>query len=116
MTALEQFQDAIAVAAGRVGPAVVGLGRGWSSGSGVVIAPGRVLTLAHNLRQGEVTVSFADGRTERARLTGSDPDADVAVLECETAEVEAVTWDPGASAPAIGHAVLALADPGGRQY
>ena len=114
MTGLEQFQDAIEVTAGRVGPAVVGLGRGWSSGSGVVIAPGRVLTNAHNLRHDEVTVSFADGRSERARLTGSDPDADVAVLACETADVEPVTWDPDAPAPAIGRAVLALADPGGR--
>jgi serine protease Do len=114
MTALEQFEDAIEVAAGRVGPAVVGLGRGWSSGSGVVVAPGQVLTLAHNLRHDEVTVSFADGRSERARLTGSDPDADVAVLACETADLEPVTWDPDAPAPAIGRAVLALADPGGR--
>jgi serine protease Do len=114
MTALEQFQDVIEVAAGRVGPAVVGLGRGWSSGSGVVIAQGRVLTNAHNLRHDEVTVSFADGRSERARLAGSDPDADVAVLACETADVEPVTWDPDAPAPAIGRAVLALADPGGR--
>ncbi len=114
MNALEQFQDVIEVVAGRVGPAVVGLGRGWSSGSGVVIAPGRVLTNAHNLRHDEVTVSFADGRSERARLTGSDPDADVAVLTCETADVEPVAWDPDAPAPAIGCAVLALADPGGR--
>src|ERR1035437_10483643 len=86
MNALEQFQDVIEVVAGRVGPAVVGLGRDWSSGSGVVIAPGRVLTNAHNLRHDEVTVSFADGRSERARLTGSDPAAAAAGGAGETAE------------------------------
>ncbi len=114
MTALEQLQDVIEVAAARVGPAVVGLGQGWGSGSGVVIAPGQVLTVAHNLRHDEVTVGFADGRSERARLAASDPDVDVAVLACETADVEPVTWHPNAQAPAIGRAVLALANPGGR--
>jgi serine protease Do len=47
-------------------------------------------------------------------VTGSDPDGDVAVLACDTADVEPVTWDPAAPAPPLGHAVLALADPGGR--
>ena len=49
----------------RVGPAVVGLGRGWGRGSGVVIAPGRVLTNAHVLRGDEVAVTFADGEVAR---------------------------------------------------
>jgi serine protease Do len=114
MTAVQELQDAIGVAAERIGPAVVGLGRGWSSGSGVVVSAGRVLTNAHSLRHDDVTVSFSDGRSERARVSGSDPDADLAVLACETADVEPVIWDPSAPVPAIGHAVLALADPGGR--
>src|ERR1039458_3126002 len=114
MSLLEELESSVQAAAERTGPAVIGIGRGWGVGSGVVIAPGRVLTNAHNLRHDEVTVSFADGRSERARLTGSDPDADVAVLTCETADVEPVAWDPDAPAPAIGCAVLALADPGGR--
>ena len=40
---------------------MVGLGRGWGRGSGVVIAPGHVLTSAHNLRGEEVTVVRRDG-------------------------------------------------------
>jgi S1-C subfamily serine protease len=114
MSAVEELQDLIEVAAARVGPAVVGLGRGWGSGSGVVFASGRVLTSAHNLRHDEVTVGFADGRSEHARVAGADPDVDVAVLACETADIEPVTWDPDSVAPTIGRAVLALANPGGR--
>ena len=71
-------------AAARVGPAVVGLGRGWGRGSGVVIAPGQVLTVAHVLRGDEVAVAFADGRTAEGRVAGSDPDLDVAVIAVDT--------------------------------
>ena len=77
MNAVTTLQDAIAGAAERVGPSVVGLGRGWGHGSGVVIADGHVLTSAHNLRRDEVTVSFADGRREtgdrRRRRHGPRP-------------------------------------------
>ena len=41
MADLAEMQRTIAEAAERVGPAVVGLGRGWALGSGVVIEPGR---------------------------------------------------------------------------
>src|SRR5919199_1769718 len=44
---LDALQEAVAGAAERVGPAVVGLGRGWGRGSGVVIDGGTVLTAAH---------------------------------------------------------------------
>ena len=51
MEALTSLQEAIAGAAERVGPSVVGLGRGWGLGSGVVIGDGHVLTNAHNVRR-----------------------------------------------------------------
>ncbi|MEY2535282.1 MAG: hypothetical protein QOF29_3192, partial [bacterium] len=44
------LQATIAEIAARVGPSVVGLGRGWGRGSGVVFARDRVLTNAHVLR------------------------------------------------------------------
>ena len=72
MNSISTIQEAIAGAAERVGPSVVGLGRGWGHGSGVVIADGHVLTSAHNLRRDEVTVSFADGRRETATVAGVD--------------------------------------------
>ena len=115
MTVLEELQSAIGEVAQRSGPAVVGLGRGWGVGSGVVIAPGRVLTNAHNLRHDEVTVTFTDGRSETARVAGSDADQDIAVLEVDTGEIEPVTWTPEeGEAVEIGRLVFALGNPGGR--
>jgi serine protease Do len=115
MAVLEELEEAVAEAVRRTGPAVVGLGRGWGVGSGVVIAPGRVLTNAHNLRHDEVTVAFADGRHETGRVAGSDPDLDLAVITVDTGEVEPVQWpqDDDRSVE-IGRTVLALANPGGR--
>ncbi len=110
---LEAIQQSVAGAAERVGPAVVGLGRGWSRGSGVVVASGRVLTAAHVVRSDEVTVTFADGRTETGRVAGADADLDVAVIEVDTGDVEPVAWPADAPAVSIGSPVLALANPGG---
>jgi serine protease Do len=113
MTTLDSLQEAIAGAAEQVGPAVVGLGRGWGHGSGVVIAEDRVLTNAHNLRRDELTVAFADGRRETGRVVGADSDLDLGVVEVDTGGAPAVTWEPG-DAPGIGAPVIALANPGGR--
>jgi serine protease Do len=114
MTLLEETQTAVGEAAARLGPAVVGLGRGWGVGSGVVIAPGRVLTNAHNLRHEGVTVTFADGRRVTGEVAGTDSDLDVAVIDVDTASVEPLEWADGDAQPEIGAAVLALSNPGGR--
>jgi serine protease Do len=113
MNALTAIQETLAGAAARVGPAVVGLGRGWGLGSGVVIAEGKVLTNAHNLRGGEATLVFSDGRRVAAELAGADRDLDLAVLTADTADAPAIDWQPG-EPPAIGAPVVALANPGGR--
>jgi S1-C subfamily serine protease len=110
---LQAIQQAVGEAADRVGPAVVGLGRGWGRGSGVVIAPGQVLTVAHVLRGDEVAVTFAGGQVSEGRVVGSDPDIDVAVIAVDTGDAEPIAWEPG-DAPATGAPVFALADPGGR--
>jgi serine protease Do len=107
------LHQAIAGAAERVGRSVVGLGRGWGFGSGVVIADGQVLTNAHNLRRDEVTVTFADGRQAAGEVAGVDRDLDLAVLSVNTADAPAVRWQPN-GAPTIGTPVIALANPGGR--
>jgi serine protease Do len=113
MEALTSFQEAIAGAAKRVGPAVVGLGRGWGLGSGVVIGDGLVLTNAHNARRDQVTVVFADGRRAAGEWAAADSALDLAVLKVDTDEAEPITWEPG-EAPGVGTPVLALANPGGR--
>jgi serine protease Do len=107
------LQDTIALAAERVGPAVVGLGRGWGRGSGVVVGDDRVLTNAHNVRRGDVAVTFADGGVEPGEVAGGDPNLDLAVVDVDTGGVPAVTWEPN-GAPSVGTAVVALANPGGR--
>jgi S1-C subfamily serine protease len=116
MNAVTTLQEAIAGAATRVGPSVVGLGRGWGHGSGVVIADGNVLTSAHSLRRDEVTVSFADGRRETATVAGVDTDNDLAVLAVDTGDAPPVAWEPPAAGGelGIGSPVIALANPGGR--
>ena len=91
----------------------MGLGRGWGRGSGVVVAEGQVLTSAHNVRRGEVTVTFAAGRGEPARVAGIDRDLDLALLEVDTGSAPPIAWEPDAP-PALGAPVVALANPGGR--
>lgn len=113
MSVLQELEESVQSAWERTGPAVVGIGRGWGVGSGVVIAPGQVLTNAHNLRNDEATVTFADGRRETGRVAGSDADLDLAVIEVDTGDVTPVAWAEDGQPPA-GRAVLALGNPGGR--
>jgi serine protease Do len=94
MTAIEELQSAVATIAERVGPSIVGIGRG-TRGSGVVIAEGTILTNAHNLRGDEVTVTFADGRRTRGTVAAVDGDGDLAVVKVDTAGAKAVEWGDG---------------------
>ena len=105
---LQALQAAVQHAATAVGPAVVGLRRG----SGVIVGPNRILTVAHVLRGDEATVTFHDGRTATAAVAGLDGDLDVAVLETDTGGIAPVAWEPTV-APGLGAPVVALANPGG---
>jgi serine protease Do len=93
----DDIQSAITSVAERVGPSVVGIGS-RQRGSGVVIADGKVLTNAHNIRGDEVTVTFADGRSERGRLAGIDGDGDLAVIDVSTTGAPALAWGDAAAA------------------
>ena len=94
MSAIEELQAAIQNVATTVGPSVVGIGR-HQRGSGVVLADGRVLTNAHNVRGEQVTVSFADGHSTVGRLAGIDVDGDLAVIEVDTAGAKPLAWGAG---------------------
>jgi serine protease Do len=107
------IQQAVVAVADRFGPAVVGLGRGWARGSGVVVAPGRVVTTAHALRGEHVAVTFLDGRTAEGRVAGADTDLDVAVVEVDTGDVTPLEWAASGDSAALGSVVFALANPGG---
>jgi serine protease Do len=106
MSVLTELQQAVAAVAGAAGPSVVGIGSRLR-GSGVVVADGRVLTNAHNLRGPEVTVRFADGRTTRGTVAGVDWDGDLAVVEVDTAGAPALAWST--TGATIGSAVFAAA-------
>ena len=114
MSALEELEQAVGQVAGQVGGAVVGIGRGWGRGSGVVVADGRIVTNAHNLRGDEVTVVFADGRTATGQVQGVDVDGDLAVVAVDTAGATPLSWADEGSSLAVGAVVFALANPGGR--
>src|SRR4051794_8498967 len=113
MAVLDELQVAVAGAAAAAGPSVVGLGRGWRAGSGVVLADGLVLTTAHGRRSEGATVTFADGRQASATLAAADLDGDLAVLAAETGDAPPIAWgDP--AAVGLGAPVVALANPAGR--
>ena len=112
MSALDELSQSITRLAGSVAPSVVGIGSRLR-GSGVVVADGQVLTNAHNVRGDEVTVTFADGRSTTANVTGIDVDGDLAVLAVDTAGAPALAWGEG-DGPGAGAIVFAAAaTPGG---
>lgn len=113
MNLLSDLAAASAAVTERAGTSVVSLGRD-RRGSGVVIGVGRVLTNAHNLRDRTTTVTFVDGRTADATVTGVDLDGDLAVLEVDTAGATAIEWPEQLPELAPGTPVFALANPGGR--
>ena len=94
MSVLEELQSAITSVADKAGTAVVGIGS-RQRGSGVVVADGRVVTNAHNVRGDEVTVTFGDGRSVRGRLAGIDVDGDLAVINVDTGGARATAWGEG---------------------
>jgi S1-C subfamily serine protease len=113
VTVLDEIQASIRQLSEGAGPSVVGIGQRWGVGSGVVLAEGRVLTNAHNVRGDQVTVTFADGRTAEGSVAGHDIDADLAVIDVDTGGAPALPWAAG-GAPGVGTPVFALANPGGR--
>jgi S1-C subfamily serine protease len=106
MSVITDLSEAIAAAAAAAGPSIVAIGS-RPRGSGVVIADGRVLTNAHNLRGEQVTVRFAEGRTTRGVAKGVDWDGDLAVVEVDTTGAPPLAWS--SQTPTIGTAVFAAA-------
>ena len=104
MSVIEELQTAVSTVAASIGPSIVGIGRG-TRGSGVVIAAGKVLTNAHNIRGDEVTVTFADGRRTRGTVAGFDGDGDLAVIDVDTAAAAPLDWADGADL-SVGTAVF----------
>jgi len=88
--------------------------RASSLGSGVIASPqGYVLTNHHVVENAEeIKLVLADGSTLDAKVIGSDPDTDLAVLKAEGSSLPAVTFG-NSDALHVGDVVLAIGNPFG---
>lgn len=89
--------------------------RTQSAGSGVIIdaANGIVIT-NHHVVQGanEISVGLQDGRMLKAKLVGSDPEVDIAVLKIDPARLTALKLNDS-EATEVGDFVIAIGNPFG---
>ena len=81
-------------------------------GSGVIVSPEGYLLTNHHVVAGadEIEVRLADGRQSVARLIGSDPETDLAVLKIDLAGLPVVSFGD-ARALQVGDIVLAIGNP-----
>ncbi len=81
-------------------------------GSGVIVASEGYLLTNHHVIDGadDIDVQLADGREARARLVGSDPETDIAVLKIELPALPVVALGDPARLQ-VGDAVLAIGNP-----
>ena len=85
-----------------------------SLGSGVLVGnAGHLLTNNHVIQGAEqIQIMLADGRTIPARLVGSDPESDLAVLKADTNELPHITLAP-TEGLRVGDVVFAIGNPFG---
>jgi len=83
-------------------------------GSGVIISPnGYILTNQHVVEAAdEIQVALANGKTVPARVVGSDPETDLAVLKIDAGGLPAITFAEPDSLK-VGDWVLAVGNPFG---
>jgi serine protease DegQ len=85
-----------------------------SLGSGVLVSSqGLILTNHHVIEAAdEIEIALADGRTMPARVVGTDPETDLAVLKVDVEGLPAITFaNPQKSS--VGDVVLAIGNPFG---
>jgi Do/DeqQ family serine protease len=82
-------------------------------GSGVIVAPEGYLLTNHHVVDGasEIEVQLTDGRSGAAKVIGSDPETDIAVLKIELSGALPVMRLGEVRALRVGDAVLAIGNP-----
>jgi len=85
-----------------------------SLGSGVIISKeGYVLTNNHVVEGAAgIEVALRDGRSVEAKLVGTDPESDIAVLKIELENIPVITFS-GSKTLRVGDVVLAIGNPFG---
>jgi serine protease Do len=83
-------------------------------GSGVIISPdGYIVTNNHVVEKADkVSVTLDDGRELKAKVVGTDPQTDVAVIKVEAKDLAAITF-ASSSDVEVGDRVLAIGNPFG---
>jgi len=86
-------------------------------GSGVIVSPdGYIVTNNHVIaRATEIEVMLSDKRVFKAKLVGTDPRTDVAVVKIEGKDLPTVPWGDS-SALRVGATVLAFGNPFGLNF
>ena len=81
-------------------------------GSGVIVSPEGYLLTNHHVIEGasDIDVRLADGREARARLVGTDPETDIAVLKIDLAPLPVLALGD-VNRLAVGDPVLAIGNP-----
>ena len=81
-------------------------------GSGVIVSPEGYLLTNHHVIDGadEVFVQLADGREARARVVGTDPDTDIAVLKIDLTKLPVMALGD-ATKLQVGDPVMAIGNP-----
>ena len=86
-----------------------------SLGSGVIVSPQGIILTNHHVIEGadEIEVAFADGRKRNAKLIGSDPETDIAVLKIDTTDLPSPITLGKMESVQVGDVVLAIGNPFG---
>ena len=89
-----------------------GSGGSAGTGSAVIVSPdGYLLTNNHVIDNAEqIEIGLADGRRVAAKVVGTDPDSDLAVLKVDLGGLPAITFGD-ADALQVGDIVLAIGNP-----